>query len=825
MLEGVDFDLYPGEVHVLLGENGAGKSTLTKIISGVHRPDSGQILIDGSIVHIPSPIAAQKLGIALLHQEPLVFPNLDVAENIYMGRQPVRGAASLIDWKQVYSGAAQHLNELGQNLDPHQSMLGLSVANQQMSEMARALSQQTRILIMDEPTASLSPGEVADLFRIMRQMCAQGTAIIFISHRLDEVFEIGDRITVLRDGEMVGTVLPTETDTENIIRMMVGRPLTALFSKQADTPGEVRLEVRNITSFGNFEDISLSVRSGEIVGIAGLVGAGRTAVANAIFGVDPINSGEVLLDGKPVHIRNPREAVQNGLAYVPEDRQHEGLLLPMSIAENITLPQLRQYARAGWLQKKKERAAAEEVTSRLQLTGARSVHQAVSELSGGNQQKVSLSKWLLTQPEILILDEPTRGIDVGAKAEVYHLMNELAAQGMAILMISSELPEILAMSDRILVMREGRITSEFDREVATQEKVMSAATRAVRSSDSAPHATEAENVLPASNSSFGMFLAKFREVGILVFLGLVFAAATIKSHRFLEIANLRNILLDLPLLMITAMGMTMVIISRNIDVSVGSIIGLSGIMVGMLFKSHPEMAVPPALLIGAGIGLVLGSINGSLVTWMRVPSIIATLATMSIFRGLVFIVSGGRQVDSNDLPPVLIHLSQTSPIGIPWHVLIAIAVAIITHLFLRYRRTGRAIYAIGNNPVAAGLRGIPVKQVVFLCFAVTGLLSGVGGVLYASRYGFVNPGQTGVGFELSVIAAAVIGGTDVFGGSGSVLGTTLGCLLLCVINNALTVVGFSAFYQLAVYGAIILTVLVVDSSVRKQFGRAVTEGA
>ena len=259
--------------------------------------------------------------------------------------------------------------------------------------------------------------------------------------------------------------------------------------------------------------------------------------------------------------------------------------------------------------------------------------------------------------------------------------------------------------------------------------------------------------------------------------------------------------------------------------SVGSMIGLSGIVVGMLFKTHPDMPVPLGLVMGAGVGLVLGAVNGALVTWMRVPSIIATLATMSIFRGLVFIVSGGRQVDPNDIPPALIRLSQTSPLIVPWHVLFAVAVAIITHIFLRFRRTGRAVYAIGNNPTAAGLRGIAVQQVVFLCFAMTGLLSGIGGVLYASRFGFVNPGQTGAGFELSVIAAVVIGGTDVFGGTGSVLGTTLGCLLLCVINNALTVVGFSAFWQLAVYGAVILTVLVVDSTVRKQFGRAVTEGA
>ncbi len=330
---------------------------------------------------------------------------------------------------------------------------------------------------------------------------------------------------------------------------------------------------------------------------------------------------------------------------------------------------------------------------------------------------------------------------------------------------------------------------------------------------------------PTARPGATAFLAKFREIGILVFLAVIVIVATIAAPRFLLPSNLRNILLDIPLLVVVAMGMTMVILSRNIDVSVGSTVGLTGIVVGMQFKHHPGFPILAGFALGIALGLLLGAVNGALVTWLRVPAIIATLATLSIYRGLVFIVSEGKQVDPNDIPPALIQFSQSSPLLVPWIVLLALLIATATHLFLRYRRTGREIYAVGSNPTAARLRGIPVNRVVFLVFTLTGGLAGLAGVLYASRYGFVNPGQTGVGFELSVIAATVIGGTDVFGGSGSVLGTTLGCLLLGVINNALTVTGLSAFWQLAVYGAIILIAVLTDSLIRGQVGRAATEAA
>lgn len=473
-LRGVQFDLRPGEVHALLGENGAGKSTLVKVITGVHQPDTGEILLSGQPVRLASPRDAQKHGIAAIYQELSLFPDLDIAENIFAGRQPA-GAGGWIRWGSMYKAAERLMESLGVHLDVRTKARSLSIAQQQMVEISRALSLNARILIMDEPTSALTLSEVADLFRIVRRLRDDGTAILFISHRLDELFELADRVTVLRDGQYVDTRTMAGVTREDLIRMMVGRMVHNLFPKKQVDAGEVILRVESLTRRGKFENISFDLRKGEILGVAGLVGAGRTEVGEAIFGIDPATSGTIHIQGKAVRIKDPRQAMELGLAYVPEDRQHHGLVLPMDIAENITLPVLSEYANNGWLDQKDARQSAYQSARQMEVKAA-TLWQKVRELSGGNQQKVVLAKWLGTNPRILILDEPTRGIDVGTKAAVHSLMSELAAQGIAILMISSELPEVLGMSDRILVMREGRVTGLFNREEATQEKIMMAAT-------------------------------------------------------------------------------------------------------------------------------------------------------------------------------------------------------------------------------------------------------------------------------------------------------------------------------------------------------------
>jgi rhamnose transport system ATP-binding protein len=476
VLKDVSLKLYPGEVHALMGENGAGKSTLAKIMAGVHRPRLGQIAVNGQEVVIPNPHIATNMGIALIHQEPLSFPGLSVAENIFTGRQPVQGRSAIVNWKEIFRRSKELLSSLGLRIDPRARVRGLSIADQQMVDIAAALSQEAKVLLMDEPTAALTPNEVDRLFTIMRKLREQGTSIVFISHRLEEVFTIADRISVMRDGEMVGQRIPAETSADEIIHLMVGRELTKLFERPTNYQiGAPVLQVRNLSRAGKFQDVSFEVRAGEIVGMAGLVGAGRSFVGQSIFGIAPVDSGEIVIEGNPARISSPREAMARGLAYVPEDRQQQGLFMPMSIAQNATLPTINHLARYGWLRNEAERKATYEYVERLRII-LRNVDQPVRELSGGNQQKVVLSKWLMSKPKVIILDEPTRGVDIGAKAEVHRLMGELAAQGIGILMISSELPEIMAMSDRVLVMHEGRLAACLDKSELTAERIMAAAT-------------------------------------------------------------------------------------------------------------------------------------------------------------------------------------------------------------------------------------------------------------------------------------------------------------------------------------------------------------
>jgi len=471
-LEDVSLALEPGRVHALLGENGAGKSTLIKIMTGVHQPDRGDILLDGSPVAIGSAAAAQRHGIAAIYQEPLLFPDLNVAENIFISHQD-RGV--LTDWRGMVREAERILASLGVALDVRSPARGLTLAAQQSVEIAKAISLNVRVLIMDEPTASLSAHEVANLFRLVRDLRAKGVAILFVSHRMDEVFEIADTVTVFRDGRHISTRPVAEVTPRSAIADMVGREMGLLHQRPPAPRGDRLLSVRGLGRAGVFEGISFDVHRGEVLGFAGLIGAGRTDVGLALFGIEPATAGTILLRDAAQTIRSPRQAMALGVAYVSEDRRQLGLSLPMSISANITLPVLSRYLnRLGLIRTGQERATAEAFRRRLAIRTP-SVDLAAGKLSGGNQQKVMLSKWLNTHPTLLILDEPTRGIDVGAKAEVHAMIAELAREGIGIILISSDLPEVLAISDRVLVMREGRQMTILDRADADSHTVMAAA--------------------------------------------------------------------------------------------------------------------------------------------------------------------------------------------------------------------------------------------------------------------------------------------------------------------------------------------------------------
>jgi rhamnose transport system ATP-binding protein len=471
-LRDVTFDLHEGEVHGLVGENGAGKSTLIKILTGAHQPDDGTLEIAGRRVEHNDPVESRKLGIAVIYQQPALFRDLTVAENIAIGLEP-GGSCRWIDWRSRRTRARELLAKIGASIDPEKLVDDLTMPEQQLVEIARALGAGARVLIMDEPTASLGQREVEQLLTIVRELRRQNVGIIYISHRLDELFQVADRVTVLRDGAAVATRPMSEVTPAELIRLMVGRDLTAVFPKQTVPIGDLLLELKNLgCRQAGIRDVNLSLRAGEILGLAGLVGAGRTELAKTLFGLTPADNGRVLLRGKPLVIKSPAQAVEHGIAYVPEDRRRHGIILDLPLAANTTLAILRQISSPGRFDFARERSLARSMVERLSIR-APSIEAPVAQLSGGNQQKVAIARWLATEPSVLILDEPTQGIDVGAKAEIHRVMGQLAARGMAILMISSELPEILGMSDRIAVMRGGTIVGEFARAEATQERILS----------------------------------------------------------------------------------------------------------------------------------------------------------------------------------------------------------------------------------------------------------------------------------------------------------------------------------------------------------------
>lgn len=468
-LKKVSLPVKKGIVLALVGENGAGKSTLMKILSGIYRMDEGEIIVEGAKVDINGPLASQKLGISIIYQELNSLLNMNIAENIFLGREPKK--SGLVDKTLMHTEAAKLIRHVGLEIDTHTRLRELSTAQKQMIEVAKALSFDAKLIIMDEPTSSLTEVETQTLFRIIRQLRAEGVTVIFISHRMKEIFEIADEIAVMRDGEMVCMLEAAKTDENEVISNMVGREVKDIFAKSPAQIGDVMLEVKGLNTKALLKDISFQVRKGEILGFAGLVGAGRSEVMRAVFGIDPKAGGEIFIDGKPVSIKSTVDAISHEIGFLPEDRKEQALILRMSVKRNITLPSLKKFRKGLFLQKNLESAATQK---HIQTLGIRtpSEDQLVNNLSGGNQQKVVIAKWMEIQPKILILDEPTRGIDVKSKKEIHALMSELARQGVAIIMISSELPEVLGMADRIVVMHDGRITGEIQREDATQELVM-----------------------------------------------------------------------------------------------------------------------------------------------------------------------------------------------------------------------------------------------------------------------------------------------------------------------------------------------------------------
>ncbi len=473
-LDDVHFDLRPGEIHALMGENGAGKSTLIKVITGVYQPDSGEILFNGAPVDIRSPLDSQRIGIAAIYQHVSCYRDLSVTENIFIGHEKIGALTRRIDWKELHRRAEELLARLDADFDPRAPMGDLSVAQQQIVEIAKALSTNARILIMDEPTAPLTSRESEDLYRITEGLRDRGVSVIFISHRLEDMYRLASRLTIFRDARNVGSWKLSDISREDIITAMVGREITQLFPKRRLAIGGEILRVQGLSRRGYFKDVTFSVRKGEILAITGLVGAGRTEVCEAIYGITRAESGRIILDGEELHVANPSQAIRKGIGYLPEDRLRQGLVLDWELSKNVTYPALKKFSTAGWIRTKKENEVTRDRAERLEVK-AGSVFDKASTLSGGNQQKIIVAKLLTAGMKVFILDEPTKGVDVGAKTAIFEIMSDLAERGYGIIMVSSEMPEVLGMSDRIVVMKEGRVAGILETSATTQEQILQAA--------------------------------------------------------------------------------------------------------------------------------------------------------------------------------------------------------------------------------------------------------------------------------------------------------------------------------------------------------------
>jgi ribose transport system ATP-binding protein/rhamnose transport system ATP-binding protein len=819
VLSNVDLSLRSGRVHSLAGENGAGKSTLVKILAGIHQPDSGQILKDGMETAILSAADARHRGIAVVHQHPAIFPDLSVAENIFVGRQPWR--AGRIDWQTMSEKARELLSALRVDIDISLPVKLLSIAERQAIEIAKALSIDARVLVMDEPTSAISSREVDRLFEILERLKKQGVAVLFISHFINEILGLGDEVTILRSGKRIITAPTADLTPEQTVRHMIGTEPGAFFPKEDADIGLPVLSVRGLAGAGFVQDVSFDLRAGEILGFFGLVGAGRSEVAQMLFGITRPGRGEIHMYGRVVRPRSPLDAMRLGISLLPEDRHQQGLVLQFPIRANETLPVLRDLTIGlGLIDRPREVQIAKDFAERTRVV-ATGIEQLTNTVSGGNQQKVLLAKWLIPSPRVLILDEPTRGIDVRAKAEIHRMISHLATQGIAIILISDDAQEVIGMADRILVFRAGRIAAESVRSSFDREAILLAAAHTARThepSDPAyntafQHADNAQS--PGSLRGYVGRLMRVRELVLVLALLIICLAVTMREPRFLQGANLEQVALSATLVCMVALGEALVIITKQIDLSVGAMVAMSAFISAEWLERHPDGWIPFVFLLGCAVGGALGIVNALLVSFFRIPAIVATLGTLAIYRGGVIVLAGGRQISATVLPDSYGQIARAHFAGVPVLVWLAILLTVGFGLAARFTRTGRNLYALGSNLESAHFAGIGERRHLALVFILSGLLCGFVGVLWGARFGTVDA-VIAPDLHLQAISAVVVGGVSIFGGSGSVYGAALGAVIFAVLQNGVQLLGINQFWLQAVIGAAILVTVLFYSRLAKR---------
>jgi len=805
-LQGVDLDLAAGSIHGLVGENGAGKSTLINILSGLLTPDQGTIRIAGQVVQFADARAARRRGIVTVHQEVDLFPDLSVAENIGLEQGLPVSALGLVRWRLLRQRTREALTAIGEDLPPQLAAGALPPGQRQLVEIAAAVSESARVLILDEPTSSLSAAETEALVKNLRRFQAQGTAILYVSHRLEEIFSLADTVTVLRDGAHVWTGDIANTSPRHLIGLMVGREVAAAGPRARQKTGPVALSSTDLTAVdGTFSGITVEVRAGEILGLYGLIGAGRSEWAQAVFGLRPLARGQVALHGRVASVSGPGTMAAQGLAYVPEDRLRQGLCRGLSVTANVVLASLRQFAHGPWVPRREERRRARAAVDHLAIR-AHAIDQRAGTLSGGNQQKVVIGRWLDRDPQVLILDEPTRGVDVGARAELYALVHRLAGEGRAIVLISSELPEVLAQSDRVGVFRTGRLAALFDPRQASAEEVAAAALPDV----SAAAAVKRGNAASLAHAGPVSFL---REAALVLILALLFGYLEWQTGRFLTVDQLLGIATDTALLGFCAVGATLVILAGGIDISLGALMALSAAVAGRLWeKDVPLPLVAAAALAVGGLG---GACNAALALAGRVHPIVITLGTMSLYRGLtLWYLQGEIEQGEIQIPGPARNWLLTDVAGVPLLAWMGLALVVLSGVFLNGTVPGRTLYALGSNPAAAHRVGIHRSRVWLMAFTVQGLLIGLAGLLSLARSGNLQV----TSFEdktLEAIAAAVVGGVAITGGRGSILGVALGCLFLVSLRPACVFLEVSPYWRLTLVGGVMVVAVSVDALWRR----------
>jgi galactofuranose transport system ATP-binding protein len=849
-LSGASLEVAPGEVHALIGQNGAGKSTMIKILTGYYTKDAGEIWFNGAPFHANSPKNAQAGGISTIYQEINLVPYRSVAENICLGRAPRR--FGFLDWPRMHREAEELLAHFKVEIDVRQPLSAYTTAIQQMVAIARAVSFEAKLVIMDEPTSSLDDHEVAVLFDVVRQLKASGVAVIFVSHKLEELYAICDRVTVMRDGRTILSGTLAGLSKLDLVTTMIGRALASAGDEQTafresahgaeQGPGGRLLNVRNLSAGRKVTDASLQLSAGEIVGLAGLLGSGRTELARAVFGADRPDGGEMEFDGTAFAPETPAAAIAAGIGFCSEDRKLDGVVPDMSVRENLTLALLPHLARAGVVDREKQREVVDRFIRRLAIKCSSS-DQPVRELSGGNQQKVLLARWLCMNPRLLILDEPTRGIDVGAKAEIQSLIGQLAADGLGVLMISSEMEEILEGSDRVFVLREGKTVAKLEREQISEEAIIAAmadgtaalhqgdrsmtaaingVTRADRTAPSAVPFKAGEPVVPPPRSiepepakvrkvlthpTHWPWLNQLRRRGTLIALLALILFNLFFTPHFVSWQTLNVNLTQVCTIVIVAVGMTLVIGTAGIDLSVGSLMAISGALAPIIFlgKWVPVplgIGVPLAFIVPIIVTSLFGWFNGWLITRFRIQPIVATLVLFIAGRGIAQVLTNGN------LQPFAVPSFQFiglgRPFGIPFQAFLMVLLVVGAAWVLRQTVFGRQVLAIGGNEEAARLCGIPVNRVKRSVYLISGFCAGIAGLIVIAINSSSDANLVGLGMELDAIAAVAVGGTRLTGGYATVIGTLVGALIIQLVRYTLLANGVPDSVAYVVKGGIIV---------------------